>query len=299
MAQTWPKQPLRVIIPGQAGSAPDVMMRLIGDKLTANIRTPVIIDNRPGAGGIVAVQTAAAARDQHTAIFMLTGVAAITPLVVKSAKYDVLRDFVPIAGMAETSLMMAAAPNSTARTIPDIIKLAKEKPGTVVLGHPGIGTLGHLMVESFAKNSGAKFLIAPFSPMTGPLALLNGDAQYFVDGIASVIPFVKSQRTIGVAVFSSTVLPGLEDYKLANESMPNAEAMGRFGLMASKDMPPEAITAISVALGKALADPEVIAKLREFATYPAYTTGAAYAATIGREQALWSNVAREANLQAQ
>ena len=298
-AQSWPRQPLRVIIPNPAGSAPDVMMRIVSDRLALQLKTPVLVENRPGAGGIVAVQTAGAARDGHTAILMLTGVAVITPMVLKAAKYDVLKDFTPIAGIAETSLLMAASPNATARTILEIIKLATESPDKVVIGHGGVGTLSHLMAESFVQSSGAKFLIVPFTTTSGPLALVNGDAQYFIDGIASVLPFVKGGLAQPVAVFSSTTLSGLEEYKLAKDALPGAEAVGRFGLMAPKDTSSEAITAISSALAKVLAETDVVNRLREFATYPAYTSGAIYADNIRREQAHWAKVARKAGLQPQ
>lgn len=158
LAQTWPTQPVKVIVPVAAGSVPDSMMRLIGDKVARNLGQPVVIENRPGAGGIVGVQAMeAAARDSHTLLFMFTGVAVITPMLLKAAKYDVLRDFSPIAGIAETSFMMAASPKATAKTIPDIIKLANVNPGKVVIGHVGPGSTGHMMAEFLCRTARPNF----------------------------------------------------------------------------------------------------------------------------------------------
>lgn len=299
LAQSWPRQPVRVIVPYGAGSPPDVMMRIIGDKVGTQLGQPVVVDNKPGAGGIVAVQNLSAARDAHTFIFMLTGVAVISPFLYKAAKYDVLRDFTSVAGIAETSLMLVASPNARAKTIPDIIKAAKENPGKLVVGHPGPGSLGHLMIEQFAQLSNAKFLMASFNATTGPMAAANGDADYYMDGIATQLPFVKAKRTTAVAVFSPHVLPGLDAYPLAKTALPGAEGMGYFGIMGPKDMPTDAAARMSNALKAAIAEPDVVARLQEFATYPKFSTGAEYAATVAKERAQWRAVIASAGIEAQ
>ncbi|HSV83635.1 MAG TPA: tripartite tricarboxylate transporter substrate binding protein [Ramlibacter sp.] len=296
---TWPRQAVRVIVPYGAGSAPDVMMRIIGDKLSAHLGQPVVVDNKPGAGGIVAVQAMNAARDAHTFIFMLTGVAVISPILYKAARYDVVRDFASIAGIAETSVMLVASPSARARTLPDIIRAAKETPGKLVIGHPGPGSLAHLMLEQFAQLSGAKFLMAGFNATHGPLAVAGGDADYYMDGIATQLPFVKARRTIPVAVFSPEVLPGLEAYPLAKNALPGAEGMGYFGIMGPKNLSADAIARLSNALKSSIAEPDVVARLLEFATYPKFSTGAQYAATLAREKAQWSGVVAAAGIEPQ
>jgi tripartite-type tricarboxylate transporter receptor subunit TctC len=298
-AQTWPQQPVKIILPVGAGSVPDAMMRLIGDKVALHLGKPVVLENRPGAGGIVGVQSMELARDGHTLLFMFTGVSAITPMLLKAAKYDVLRDFTPIAGIAETSFMLAASPKATATTIPDIIKLAKASPGTVVVGHVGPGSTGHMMTESFTQSTGEKFSVVGFSPSTGPVSLMNGDATYYIDGIGAVLPLVKSGKATPVAVFSPTPLPGMEAYRLAKDDLPGLEGMGSFGIVGPKDMPASAVQATASAFEKALADRDVIARLREFAIFPAFVRGDAYAARIKSERAQWGRVAKAAGMEAQ
>ncbi len=296
---SWPRQPVRVIVPFGAGSPPDVMMRIIGDKVAAQLGQPVIVENKPGAGGIVAVQAMNSARDAHTFIFMLTGVAVISPILYKAAKYDVTRDFTSVAGVAETSVMLVASPSAKARTIPEIIRAAKESPGKLVIGHPGPGSLAHLMIEQFAQLADAKFLLAGFNATTGPLAAAAGDADYYLDGIATQLPFVKAKRTVPVAVFSPEVLPGLDAYPLARNALPGAEGMGYFGIMGAKEMSVESVTRMAQALKSAIAEPDVVARLLEFATYPRFSTGAQYLATVSKERAQWSAVVAAAGIEAQ
>lgn len=138
-----------------------------------------------------------------------------------------------------------------------------------------------------------------FSPSTGPLALISGDATYYIDGIGAVLPLVKGGKVVPVAVFSPTVLPGMEAYKLGKEGLPGTEGMGSFGIVGPKNMPAAANTTMSSAFAKALADPEVIARLSEFAIFPAYANGPAYAERIRKEQAQWGAVAKNAGMQAQ
>lgn len=290
-------KPLRVVVPNVAGSPPDVMMRAVADKLAISLGRSVVIENKPGAGGIVAVQYFQSIRDANTILFMLTGVAAITPLLFKAARYDVLSEFSSIAGIAETTVLLAATPSVTAKTVPEVIKLANANPGTLVMGHPGTGTLGHLIAEQFAQLSKAKFNLVAFTPATGPLALANGDAHFYIDGTGSLLPFCKGGRANVVTVFAPSILPGLEGYSLARDTLPGAEAVGKFGLMGPKDMPAEAIHAMAEGVRVALADREVAARLRELATYPHFQTGAQYAETIRQERILWSSVASAAGLQ--
>ncbi len=298
-AQSVSAQPLRVIVPNVAGSPPDVMIRAVTDKLSTALKRPVVIENKPGAGGIIAVQQMQSIRDGNTLIFMLTGVAAITPLLFRSAKYDVLQDFTSVAGIGETTVMLAAAPNVAAGTVKEVVALANAQPGKIVLGHPGTGTLGHLMAEHFVQLTKAPFNLVGFTPTTGPLALGSGDAHFFLDGTGSLLPFAKGGRARVVTVFAPSVLPGLEGYSLARDTLPGAEAMGRFGLMGPKDMPADSVAVLAEGIRVAVSDPEVAVRLRELATYPVFRPGAAYAETIRQEKALWASVAKAAGLQSQ
>jgi tripartite-type tricarboxylate transporter receptor subunit TctC len=300
LADNWPRQPVKMIVPVGAGSVPDAMARLVAEKMTQHLGKQVVTENRPGAGGIVGVQAMEMApRDDHTILFMFTGVSVITPLMIKAARYDILRDFTPIAGLAETSFMLAASPNAPAKTLPEVIKYSKEQPGKVVLGHVGPGSTGHMMAENFARRSQAGFSVVGFSPSSGPVALMSGDAAYYLDGIAALLPLVKSGKVTPVAVFSSTPLPGLESYKLAKDIVPGTEGMGSFGVVGPKNMSAESLNALIGALGKIMADPEVVARLRDLAIFPAFTPGPAYAEVVRKETAAWAQVAKTTGMEPQ
>lgn len=298
-AADWPSRPIRIIVPAGPGSTPDVGTRLIAERMGAELKQSVIIDNRVGAGGIVAMRNFQTGKDDdHTFLLVITSTASIAPLVLKAASsFDYVRDVQPVVRFAQTPLMIVANPATGLKSLSDLLKVARQKPGQIPFATPGQSTLGGLTAMLISQSTGTQFNTVPFSRQAEAIsALVSGDASFYVDGISVVLPFVRSQKLQPIAVLSATKLPGLEAYPLGRETINGLEVVGRFGLVTSKNVPPEVIEAMSRATKVALADPGVVSKLTDLAIYPHHGTAAEYEQTLRQEIELWSKVVRQAGL---
>ncbi len=298
VANAWPTKPIRVVVPAAAGSAPDVAMRLIGAKMGELLKQPLVVDNKVGAGGVVAYQSFQTSKDDHTFLFTITSTTAIAPLTFKAAAgWDFTRDVQPVVRLAQTPLMIVAYPGSGAKTMADVLKMARDKPGQMAFATPGPNTLGSLTVSLVSQSSGVQFNAIPFSRTADSMtAVSGGDASFFVDGVSVVLPFIRSNRLQPIAVLSRTRLPGLEAYPLGRDTVDGLEVVGRFGLVTAKETPRQAVDAMVQAASAALADPEVAAKLMQLGLYPNAGNAAEYLATLQQESQLWSKVVRQAGI---
>ncbi|MGE4240978.1 Bug family tripartite tricarboxylate transporter substrate binding protein [Ramlibacter sp.] len=296
-AQAWPTKPVRIIVPGAAGSAPDVAMRLVGEKMAEQLKQPVVIDNRPGTGGVVAMNGLQLAKDDHTFLFVITSTSAIAPVTIKSAtSFDYVRDLQPVVRLALTPLMIVAAPGAPA-TMEGMIAAAKKDPGKVAFGTPSPATLGALGVSWLSEMTGAKFNAIPFlRPAESLTAVATGETQYFIDGVSVSLPFLRAGKVKPVAVLSSTKLPGLEAYPLAVDSVKGFEVVGRFGLMATRDVPQAALDPMLKAASAALTHPDVIARLTNLGLFPNVGGPAEYLQQLKGENDLWRRVVKQAGV---
>lgn len=294
----WPTRAVRIVVPAAAGAAPDVAMRVIAERMTATLGQPVIVDNRPGAGGIVAMKALQASRDDHTFLFVITSTAAIAPVTIRGAtSFDYVRDLRPVVRLAQTPLMIVASPNVTATSLRDAVDAAKKQPGKIAFGTPGISTLGSLAVQWLSDTTGTKFNAVPFlRPADSIAAVVSGETAYFIDGISVVLPFVRSNKVKPVAVLSATKLPGLEAYPLGVEAIRDFEVVGRFGLMAPQEVPKEAIEPVMNAAIAALKDPAVASKLTNLGLFPQPGNSAEYLSGLKREVELWGKVVKQAGI---
>lgn len=298
-AEAWPSKPIRIVVPGAPGSVPDVAMRMIGARISALLGQSVVIDNKVGAGGIVALRALQASKDDHTFLMAITGTSAISPVTFRNlAGFNYARDLQPVAQMAQTSVMIVTQQDSDANSLGDVMKLAREKPAQVSFATPSPNTLANLAIRLLEQKGNVRFNIVPFSRTSDSLgAVSGGDAKFYADGISAPLPLVRNNRLKVLAVLSHTRLPGLEAYPLGNETVPGLEAIGRFGLVALKETPADVVAAMSKATVNASGDPEVAARLKEFAFFPLPEPAARYRVSLQQEADLWARVVREAGIQ--
>ncbi len=296
-AWAWPDKPVRIVVPAAPGTAPDVAMRLIGDRMAETLKQAVVIDNRPGVGGVVAMRSILGSKDDHALLFVITSTSAIAPVTMKSAAdFDYLRDLVPVVRLAQTPLMVVAH-NQAPATLEGALRAARERPGQVAFGTPSASTLGALAVRSMSQSAGVQFNEIPFiRPAESLAAVTTGDVSYFIDGISVVLPFVRSGKVKPVAVLSRTKLAGLEAYPLGTEAMPDLVAIGRFGLMAEKQLPPQAAELILKAARAALAHADTVSKLTNLGLYPDVAPASDYADSLKAENELWRGVVKKAGI---
>ena len=270
-AQTaaWPQKPIRLLVAAPAGSAPDLIARIVGDKLGRQLGQSVVVDNRPGAGGIVAMNLLkSAAPDGYTLAIPQAAVVVVTPFTYKEASYDIERDFETFAVVGKTPMMFVTNAGNPAKNLVDAVAMAKEKPDQVSVGNPTRTSIPHLASEMMGIKTNARFQQVPFANTgQGVQAVVNGDITFYVDGVGPLIQLVKSGRLRALAVASETELPGLEGFALANKTVPDLNVYGWFSMLAPKGTPAAVLERLNKEVNLAMQQPDVIAKFREFGTY--------------------------------
>ncbi len=300
-AQEWPTKPVKMIVPLPAGTAPDITMRLMGDRLSKLWGQQVVVENRPGASGAIGMQAVArAAADGYTFVFSSAFVFTLTPHLMKTPGFDLDRDFVPVARVAGTPMLLAANPQFAANNLSDVIQLAKSQADKINVSNPQYASIPHLFVEMLNQQTGIRLYNVPFSGTTPAMtAAINGDVQLVVDGIAPLLPYVRSGRLKAIAMAAPQPLAGLDGIPLANATIPGFNIMGWFGILARKGTSDVVIQRVNADVNKALAVPEITDRLREIGTYPMPGTVKEFAAFLGEERSRWAKAVKDAGIEAQ
>ena len=295
-----PTAPLTMVVPAPAGSAPDIVARLLGDDLAPRLGRTIVIDNKPGAGGIVAVMAAksAPAGGANTLLFVHAAVATITPLTYRAAKYDLATDFEPVAVVADTPMLFVANPASGPKTLAEAIAMAKARPDAVTLGSTSRGSIPHLAGVLLGQMAGVQFNNVPMSNSGQAIqAVVNGDSLISVDGIAPLLPLVKAGRVRALAVTSTKRLPGLETLPLARDTVPGLDLTGWFMLFAAKGTPSAQVQALNEAVNAALRSPAVMQKLDATANFAVGGSVAEARTFLAQQKKLFASAAERAGLQ--
>ncbi len=269
-AQDYPSKPLRIVVPSNAGSAPDIVARSLGEPLAKALGQPVVIDNKPGAGGAVAMASVKAVEpDGYTLVLIQAQVATLTPLLQKSANYDSERDFDAIGMVGVSPMMFAGSPKFPARNLKEAIEAARAKPDEVTAGGPNRTSIPYLANFLLASKAPAPLRMVPFSSSPqGIQATMAGDVQMYTDGVGPLLALARGGRLQALAVTADTELPGLEGIPLAKDTVPGLVVYGWFMLAAPKGVPPAIVQKLNAELNAALDRPEVAARLRALGTYP-------------------------------
>ncbi|MEJ8859907.1 tripartite tricarboxylate transporter substrate-binding protein [Variovorax robiniae] len=285
---------MKMVLPTAPGTAPDIIARIIGNKLAATMGQPVIVENKPGAGGILAMnQLRHAPADGYTFSLVHAAVATVTPLTYKEAKYDIERDYETVAVLGVTPMLFVAGPKFEAKTLADAIKAAKAAPDQVSIGNPQRTSIPHLANELLAMKTGARFQQVPFATTgQGVQAVISGDISMYTDGVGPLLQLVKSGRLHALAIAADKVLPGLEGIPLAQDAVPGLNVYGWFMVAAPKGTPKPVVERLNAELNAALQMPDVIAKFGEFGTYATPGSVAAAQAFVKREKTLFGGVVK-------
>lgn len=291
-AQGFPSKPIRIVVPAPPGSAPDVIARLLGDQYRQRLGQPVLVENRPGAGGIVAVNAARGAEaDGHTLLLAQAAVVTVTPHTYKEAKYDMERDFDAVSAVASTPMLFVANPANGPKSWTDALAQAKSRPEQLSVGNPTRTSIPHLAAELVSLRTGVRFQHVSMSNTSqGIQAVVNGDTLMYVDGVAPLIPMVKAGRVRALAVAADRELPGLEGIPLAKDAVPDFNVSGWFVLFAPKGTPRPVLDKLNEATHAGVNSPEMVAKMRELGNYPMGGSLADAQAFVKREKAAWADV---------
>jgi tripartite-type tricarboxylate transporter receptor subunit TctC len=291
-AQAWPQKPVRFIVPFPAGSAPDVMVRFLGTKLADKWGQQVLVENRPGASGVIGMQAILTAPgDGYTFGFAQGSALSVAPATIKNATYEFGRDFAPVGLVATSPFLIAVAADSPYKTLDDLVRAAKAKPGSIEIADNGRATLPHLAAALLGLNAGAEFLHVHYQGGAQAMqATLAGETKAQVEPLVTMFGMVQAGRMRVLASFGDRVEPGLEPYPLATKAFPGTDGQGWYAVVARKDTPAAVVQKANADLNEALARPDVIAKYREFAAYPRPGTPADLARFVAEDTKKWNTV---------
>lgn len=300
LAQTWPNKPVRMIVPVGAGSAPDVIARIVGEKLATAWGQGVVVDNRPGAGGIPGMSALArSAPDGYTIGFVPAAMGTITPLVFKTPQFNPDTDLSSVATVGISPLMLAVPATSAIQSVADLEKHAKAHPGKVNFAAPQLNSLPHLAGEMASKAGGMGMFTVPYrTPPEAVAAVLAGDAMLTVDGVPGLLPHVKSGRLRAVGVTSSARLPGI-DVPAVAETYPGYEAIGWFQIVVPAGTPAAIVERINADVNRITASPEVTARLADMGVYPRQDSVGAARSFFSEQQRAMKRLVTDLGIQPQ
>jgi tripartite-type tricarboxylate transporter receptor subunit TctC len=297
----WPGKTVRLLVPFPAGSAPDVVARLVADRLTAQWGQTVYVDNKPGAGGIVGMaDLVRSPADGYTVGFVPAAVAALTPHLFKQPQFDLDTQLVPVANVGLSPMMVVVPSSSNVRTLGELLAAGKAQPGAMVFAAAQTNSLPHLTGVMLGRTGGADFNVVPYSGSAAAgTAVMAGEAQFTVDGLPALTQHVKAGKLRALAVTSRERLPGFEPVPVAADTLPGFVSVGWFGLFVPTGTPAAIVDQINADLHKVVQQPALVARLAELGVYPQPGSPKAFADFLRAERAHWKKVVQDIGLQAQ
>jgi tripartite-type tricarboxylate transporter receptor subunit TctC len=298
----YPDKPIRLIVPYPPGGAADFAARAVAEKLTEAWGQQVVVDNRGGAGGIIATEIVAeSAPDGYTLLHGTPAGLVINSLLRKKLPYDATRDFTPVGRVVIVPQILVLNPMVPANSLKELIALAKAKPGQLNYASVGIGSPNHLGMELLKSMAGIDIVHIPYKG-GGPAVtdLLGGHVQLMFNGMASVMLLVRSGKLKAIAIGSAKRSPAAPDVPtVAEAGLPGFEYTTWNGIFAPAHTPRAVVAKLNTALRKALAAPDLIHHLASVGSEPAGDTSEEFAAYVKEEFAKWSRVIKMAGLKAE
>jgi tripartite-type tricarboxylate transporter receptor subunit TctC len=297
MAQAYPLRPVTLIVFVPAGGAPDITARLIGQSLSQRLGQSVVIDNRPGAGGNLALQAAARAEADGYTLLLVSTAHSINATLHEKSNVSVARDIAPVASMTDASFVMVVSPSMPARTLPEFIAYAKANPGKINMTSSGSGNLSHLSGELFKMMVGIDMMHVPYrGSVLAHAGLMAGEVHVMFDAVLSALPQIQAGRLRVLAVATATRWKGLPDIPTVGEFVPGYTVSGLLGIGAPKGTPAEIVGRLNREINAVIADPGIRARLAELGSTPLPGSPADYGKLIAEDTEKWGKVIRAANI---
>jgi tripartite-type tricarboxylate transporter receptor subunit TctC len=296
---SFPSKPVRILVGFPPGQAADLFARLLGEKLQAMWRQPVVVENRAGGGGTPAMVAGKhAAPDGHTLVMGTTSTLSTNPTLYGDLPYDPLVDFAPVSSVAIAPLILVVHAGFAAQTLAELIVQARKAPGRIQLARAGQGTSQHLAAELLQARAGIDLTHVPYKGSAPALLeVVAGRVPVMVDSVASALPQIKAGRVRALAVTTARRIPQLPEVPTVAESgFPGFDCAGWAGIVAPAATPRLVVERLSVDIQMALADPGLSAAIVARGGIPDPRGPAAFADYIRSETAKWAQVIREARV---
>lgn len=270
-AEDYPNRPITIVVPTGPGGGMEMVARLLAPKLEQSLGKPFVIENRPGAGtNIGAAAVARAAPDGHTLLMATSSTMAINASVFKSLPFDPVKDLMPVVLYARVPFVLVVNPSFPAQTAPELVKLAKDKPGTLSFGTSGTGTASHLFAELFKTQTGIEVTHVPYKSMTQPLNdVLGGHLHFMFSDLSPSLPLIRDGKLRALGVTSATRVPTANELPtLAETGIAGYEAVAWLMVVTRAGLPPAILDRLHSELKALLAQPEIKQQIARYGMIP-------------------------------
>lgn len=297
----YPAKPVRLIVPFAAGGPNDIMARVIAKRLSIDTGQPFVVDNKPGAGGMIGTDAVAKASPDGYTLGFISGPFTMTPALQAKMPYDTLKDLVPVAKVGESPMVMMVPSTSKFRSAKELIEFARKNPEKVTYGSGGIGSTPHLSTELLGATMGAKFLHVPYKGGGESIkALMGGEVDLLIDSITSTGSAFASGRVRGLGIGQSSRAPQLADVPTFEEAgLQNYKVEHWVGIVTTDKTPQAVLDALHGHIEKAMRSPEVVQKFGELGAHTVSGTPSEFRQFIREELVKWQQVVKTAKIQPQ
>lgn len=295
LAQDYPNKPIRLVVPFPPGGPADILARAIGKSLSENWNQRVVVDNRAGAGGILGSDIVAkAAPDGYTLLIGFVGTHAINPSLYKSMPYDNIKNFTPVGLVATATIVLVTHPSVQAKSVKELLALAKTKPGNLTFGSPGNGTPQHLAGELFNTMAQVKTTHIPYKGAVPALQdLLGGRISFIFSSMPPALPHMKLGKINALAVTSPKRSPATPELPTVAESgLPGYEVINWYGVLAPAGAPQAIVAKLNAEITRIMNLPDVKERLAGLGSETMTSTPQEFASFIKSETAKWAKVVK-------
>jgi tripartite-type tricarboxylate transporter receptor subunit TctC len=298
-SQTFPSEPIRIVVPFPAGGNTDVTARLIAPVMQEVLGQPVVIENRAGAGGMIGAGGVMSSKpDGHMLMMGTNSTVSVGPNIFSNWPYDPIKGVTPISLIQTVPFALIVRADSPIRSLQELVKLAKEKPGEITQAHAGLGTSNHLVSELFQIRTGAKFLLVPYKGAAAAMTdLLGGQVQTLFDQASTTVSQVEGGKVRALGVTSAKRMAALPDTPtFAEAGVSDFEVLNVSGLVGPAGMDQSVVTKLHDATLKALADAKVKAGFAKLGVQVVGSSPEEFATFIKQDLDLWARVVKEAKV---
>ena len=296
-AQGYPTHPIKVIVPWPPGQATDVAARMVAERLSPALGQPLVVDNRPGVGGVLGSETAAKSpADGYTLLAGSSGPISISPNVQKVA-YEPLRDFAPISLIAVNPFVLVVNPSIPAKNVRELVALLKANPGKYSFASSGSGATSHLMSVLFNSTAGVDAVHVPYKGSSQSITdVVNGQVAYTIETVPAVAGLVKAGKLRALGATSATRAQAMPDVPTIAETLPGYEMFGWIGLVAPAGTPQPITDRLSAETRKIMQDPEIRQRFLSAGMEPAGNTPVEFAAFMKKQNERYGAIVKQAHI---
>lgn len=300
-AETWPARPIKIIVPAPAGVAPDIIARLIAERISGPLGQLPVVENYAGAGGIPGMSRfVRAPADGYTFALVPASTVTLTPYLFKAPQFDVDRDLAPVAAIGTSPMMVTVGAASGITSLADLVARAKAKPGALNFGYPLKNSVPDLTGDMLNRAAGIQLTPVIYNGSVASVAAaISGEATGTIDGLPPLVGQVKAGSLRAIAVTSRKRLPGYEQVPTVAETYPNFESIGWFAMFARAGTPEPIISRLNGEINKVLKLPEIVERFAVLGVYPNPGTPNDLTAFLAAQRKQWKAVIEEVGLRPQ